>query len=521
MCFEFRLTEPSVRNRCTIVGRRPRGFAIVLVGLLAATGVCNAEIHTLPLDRCIEIAFERSPLAPAAAYGVEAAEAQQRQARAGYWPRLDLEAGYHLLDEAPNFIFPSRTFGTSAMDMTIAGGSAAVTIPAGAFGPGFPPTDVQLPVDFPDQSLTVPGMTFEVPAQDVKLMDRDSFTANLQAQWLLMDGGMRRGLREQAGAGLDVAHEGLRRTELEIVYQVTKLYWSAVMTRQLLQVGEDTLARMEATLEITETMYTQGVGRVKKTDYLSNQVMVESIRSVVANLRMNQEVAGAALAYAMGLSFRDTVVPEDETFAPVSRGTDVEELVVQALDASPDWRELQAGIRAASGALREARSGFFPKVAVVGEVHRWWNSYGAGLATDVNQEGWSAGVGVSVPVFDGNLTKNRVTEAKARLNELRERETLLREGIGLQIRQIALGLIAAEQRATATTAAKNAAIENRELNIRAYQNDLVETEDVITAQLTEAMMWAQYYKACFDEVELRSRLELVVGASVGLVSELD
>ena len=489
--------------------------------MVSVAGICNADVHTLPLDRCIEIALQQSHAAPAAAYGVEAAEAQHRQARAGYWPLLDLEAGYQRLDEAPNFIFPSSTFSLPAMDMTIPGGSAAVTIPAGAFGPGFPPQEVQLPVSFPDQSLAIPGMSFEVPEQDVKLMDEDSFHASLQAQWLLVDGGMRRGLEEQAGAGLDVAREALRRAKLTIVYEVTKLYWSAVMTRQLLDVGEDTLARMEATLDLTETMYTGGVGRVKKTDYLSNQVMVESIRSVVANLRANRETAEAALAFTMGMSYRDSVVPVDEQFPVVAAEIDVEDAVSQALQVSPEWRELQAGIRAASGALREARSGFFPKIALVGEIHGWWNSYDAGIATDVNQEGWSAGVGVSLPVFDGNLTRNRVIEAKARLNELREREAMLREGLGLQIRQIGLGLSAAGQRLAATSAAKTAAVENRELNIRAYQDDLVDTKEVITAQLTEAMMWAQYYKACFDETELRSRLKLVIGAHVGSVPEVD
>jgi outer membrane protein len=49
---------------------------------------------------------------------------------------------------------------------------------------------------------------------------------------------------------------------------------------------------------------------------------------------------------------------------------------------------------------------------------------------------------------------------------------------------------------------------------RAYQNELVETEKVIRAQLVEALMSAQHYKARYDYVELLSQLNQVVGTDV-------
>jgi hypothetical protein len=52
------------------------------------------------------------------------------------------------------------------------------------------------------------------------------------------------------------------------------------------------------------------------------------------------------------------------------------------------------------------------------------------------------------------------------------------------------------------------------LNIRAYQNELVETEKVIRAQLVEALMCAQHYKSRYDHLALLSQLSLVVGTEV-------
>jgi outer membrane protein len=118
------------------------------------------------------------------------------------------------------------------------------------------------------------------------------------------------------------------------------------------------------------------------------------------------------------------------------------------------------------------------------------------------------------PIFDGFLTSGRVAEAKARWSETNEKGLLLREGIGLWVKDILLGLDAAQKQYQATLDAMKAAEENRDLNTRAYQNELVETQDVIRAQLVEALMSVQHYKMLYDHVVLRSRLDLVVGTEV-------
>ncbi len=123
-------------------------------------------------------------------------------------------------------------------------------------------------------------------------------------------------------------------------------------------------------------------------------------------------------------------------------------------------------------------------------------------------------MGVEIPLFDGFLTRNKVAETRARVARIREEQILLKEGIGLLIKDTFLALSAAEKSHQATLDAMNAAEENRDLNTRAYQNELVETEKVIRAQLMEALMSAQHFKASYDHLALRSQLNLMVGTEV-------
>ncbi len=478
-----------IRTASTVVGV----VAVTLLLLAPLLDVaCAHEAATLgessvsgrewTLEECIDAALKTTHLRPASQFAVAAAEAQHRQALAGYWPQVQLKGGFQHLDESPDFLFPA-----SSITIDLQGSGA--------------------------------GLAFPIPEQDVTLMDPDSFLGSANLVWLLWDGGMRKGYREQSQGQLEMQRHEARRTDLEIVDTVKRYYYGAVLARQLREIGTLTLERMQATLDLTETMYKEGSGTVKKTDFLDNKIMVESIRAMVAVLEKNEAMARAALANSMGLPWSESARPAATQIPFEPFDADLDQLVRSAYEFSPDWGKLEAGLKALDGAVRTAESQYFPRVALTGDLHGWWNDMESGMATSKNKGGWTIGVMMEVSLFDGFLTRNRVAEARARWNETNEKGLLLHEGIGIRVKEILLGLSATQKQYQATLDAMQAAEENRDLNTRAYQNELVETEDVIRAQLVEALMQAQHYKTRYDRLVLRSRLDLVVGTEVARLLE--
>lgn len=500
----------SLRSAITFFLLLMLGAALVPLPGAPAPAAGSPVVRSLSLEECLAEAQQNNRRRPASRFAVAAAEAQHRQALSAYWPQVGLQGGYQRMDNSPNFVFPASVMGIPGQTVTTPASTAILTLPPGVMGP----TAIQLPVAVPAQTITTQPQLFPVPEQDVKLMGPDLWSGKVDVKWLIYDGGMRRGLRQQTESLIAAMKQEERRTDLEISDTVRRMYHGAVLARQVRQVGQDTLARMEATLNLTETMYKEGGGKVKKTDWLDNKVMVESIRAMVVILEKNEAMAQAALANTLGRSWTESVAPSATEIPFAATGGDLADLVGTAYRFNPDWNKLEAGLRAAEGAVLTARSGYQPKVAVTGEVHRRWNDYEAGLATKRNLEGWTLGVGFELPLFDGNLTRSKVAEMRARLSQLKEQGFLLKEGIGLQIKDHFLGLIAARKAHQATLDAMKAAEENRDLNTRAYQNELVETEKVIRAQLMEALMSAQHYKARYDHVALQSQLSLAVGAEV-------
>ncbi len=472
------------------------------------------ERQVLSLEDCLRIAMEKNHTRPASQFAVAMAEAQHRQALAAYWPQVNAKGGLDELSSSPNFLYPASTMYIPAQSVSIPGGTATVTIPANAFGPGLPPVDVNMPVSFPGQTVNTSAQMFPIPAQNIKLMSPLTESVSADFKWLLVDGGMRHGYKEQSLGALDVAHVEVRRTDLELRENVVRLYYGAVLARELHRLGQDTLERMEATQSLTESLYKDGTGTVNKTDFLDNKVMTETVRSMVAPLEANETMAEAALAYTIGLSWKSTVIPKDEELPYQPYGGNLSELVSTAYEFNPDWTEIDAGLRALEGERITAASGYYPRLGIKGELHRMWNSYDGGLSTPNNRNGWSVDLGVEIPIFNGFLTQAKVAEARARISQMKEKRILLSEGIGLQIRSMFIEMGSSEQVVQATENAALTAKDDTELTLRGYQSGLIATEKVIRAQLQEALVTAAHDKAIYDHLALQTQMDLVVGKSV-------
>jgi outer membrane protein len=385
---------------------------------------------------------------------------------------IGVKAAYSIMDEDPNFVFPARTI---------------------QMGPG----------------LQVP-----IPEQNVKLMDKKNFYTTLSATIPLYTGGQVSAIVKQTEQGIKAAKEEARRTDLQITYDVTRYYYGAVLARELVQIARDSLARMEVTLELTEKLYTQGSGRVKKTDYLRNKTVVEWLRATLKELEGREQLAKAALTNAMGIPWDATVEPSAREIPFTSAKLELKDLVSEAYLFNPDWASLDAGLLAAEAKIKEAGSGHLPKIGLFGSFTHIENSYDQGIVTKENTNSWKVGIGIDIPIFNGLRTVNEVREMRARLGKLKEQQVLLKEGIALQVKHIFIQMMSAQEQKSSTEAAALSAEENRALNERAYQEEMVETKDVIEAQLIESLMKAQYQKSLFDNIEARANLNFVVGTEV-------
>ncbi len=440
--------------------------------------------YNLSLDDCIDHALEFNRNNKAAGYAIEVAEAQYTQAISGRYPELTLTASYSRLDDDPNFIFPSFQMSIPAIDLS---------------GVGF--GQLQLP-------------TVDVPELDIKLMDKQAYSAGLELKYPIYTGGLITSYIDQAESAIEIANHELKKSSLTIVHNVKKYFYSVILADTVYNIGKETLEKLRATLDITKNVYEKGSGRVKKTDYLKAKLIVDNVNSMVTSFASKKQVALAALKNAIGLDRNSNLVLKNNSLVYMPYNLDFEYYLGGTYEFNPDWAKINSALKVFEAKVDEAKSGHYPKVAIIGSIQRIENSYDYGLASKANKTMFSIGVGMELPIFKGFRTVGEVDEAKARLNILKEQKILLHDGLAVMLEKSFLELKSAQESHVALTEAFNTSVENLELTERAYQIEMVEEKDLLEAQMIEAVMRAKYQLSIFDHIMAKNELDFIIGSEV-------
>jgi outer membrane protein TolC len=464
--------------------RLAAALALTLSGLAGHASGGEAVVANLTLDQAVRTALENHRSMQVSKAALEMAEAQYRQAMAAFGPKLGLEAGLQRADE-------NRTFTFQGVVQT-----PTMALPLGPGG---------MPIPIPGQPMPI--------NLDVKLYDRDVATAGLNLSYPLYTGGRKDAVTGMAKAGVDIAKEEQRKTELDVVRDVRRYYNGARLALKMEQLASDTLERFQALEDLTERLYQNASLKVKKTDYLRTKTTTAMTRSMVQEAKYAVALSHEALANAMGMGINSKIgLAPEEALPGFDGGLDA--LIAEAMKFNPDKQRLALAVTAADHKIDEAASGLKPVVGLEASLYRVWNDYKGGLFNDDNRAGWTIGVGAKWDIFDGGVTKASVDAARAGKMKLEAQRVLLDNGLALQIKDDFMRIQRSRAQVDDSTRAQGFAEENRKLNVRAYQEEMVETKDVIEAQLVETFATANLYRVQHDLRAALADLDYRVGRAL-------
>jgi outer membrane protein TolC len=175
-----------------------------------------------------------------------------------------------------------------------------------------------------------------------------------------------------------------------------------------------------------------------------------------AMARSRADLSLVSLKTTMGVDLSSPITLADRLeFTPTTLS--VEEGIRQAGDAHPDLKAAAKQREAAQAEVRAAYGNYFPQVSI-GYMYDWgwmkkrsWESLAEGLRSRGDSaEGYSVGVVVTLPLFDGFSRENALKTAKAKLEKAVQSEGLVRQQISKDVNQAALMLAAAEKSVAAS-----------------------------------------------------------------------
>ena len=434
----------------------------------------------LSLDDCIAIAKENSKQKQIAETKIDISKSHLRQAESGLWPSLELTSKAFIQDEPQNFIFPSTAFDVPTIDM----GQLTIQIP---------------PV--------------RIPAQDIKLLDTKSVLSELTLVYPIFTGGKVSSIIDQVELSILMAKNNLILTESDLVLNVKNTYYAVILTKQLLQIGTDAFERFEATYNLTESLYKTGSGTVTKIDYLKNKMTLELFRGIVSDLKSKQKIAESGLKYYLGIDLDSDISIKDINLEFEFSSPNENDELNNLLSSNMYLKNLDIATNIYEARIDEAKSDYYPSLALFGNYQRLDNNYDAGYATKSNKNVFTVGLGLKLSIFNGFRTAGKVDENEAELKGLKLQKVYVEEGLKMKLNQLITEINKSEETIKSSKEAMIAGIENRDLNQRAYQNDIGPVKDFIEAQIFESLMMGQYQLALYERAELKAKLDFLLGST--------
>ncbi len=440
-----------------------------LLFLIAYSSLATAETVRYNLEQATAVALENNRLRTISQKSLAIAEAQYRQAASSYWPTLSLNASIMRRDDKAVFEYPEQTINS----------------------PPFPP-------------LTV-------PAREIEIMGRDTSIYSLDLTYPIYTGGKRSSMVKQAKIGVDMATREVRRTNLQVVQDVKRYFYAALYTQQLVGLAEDIVLSFDVLQDITQTFFEKGSNSVNKLDLLQSKLAHSMAQSTLAELKSKHETALSALSFTMGLDWREQIRLSTETYPATLDSDSLNRLIEQALNFNPEVEKLTLAVESSAAKVQEAKSGYLPTISLVGSYDRFNNNLNTGLDNKTNRNSWMIGIAFQMNLFDGGSTKHKVSQAKVEQARMQQQRLLVSDRVANQVKSLFLKIQAAQKQIKINQQTKELAKENRDLTSRAYRTGSANTQKVIEANLFDAMIRANYYRAKHEQALHLAEISYLLG----------
>jgi outer membrane protein len=237
----------------------------------------------------------------------------------------------------------------------------------------------------------------------------------LSADWTLWNGNQNRNQVKLNKLAEKEAEADRERTSLSLQEQIAQLYVQLLYTNEAVNVSRENLETSKKNEE--RGLQMQEVGKMSQADVaqLTAQRASDeySLVEMESNLQSFKQQMKQLLQMVGDQPFdvATPVAPDEQALAPIPALADVYAL---ALQARPELRKAELAVKESDVQLSIAKAGHMPTVSLTGSAATGTNSG--------NSDGWgqqmknnvdlSAGLGVSVPLFDNRRTRTNINKAK-------------------------------------------------------------------------------------------------------------
>lgn len=308
----------------------------------------------------------------------------------------------------------------------------------------------------------------------------------------------------------EIAETSVRKGEKDLRMQVTQAFYGYLMVQEYRALSEQAEEQIKSHLKNAKAMYEQGV--VSEYDYIRAETELANFHPQVTAAQEACKIAEEGLRILLGLTPDEKFTVQGELKASHPQDVEIESAVAFALDNRTEVRQL--------GLQKQ----MLDKLVVIEQRNLYWPSFffSASYTKQAQEdnfdwgnyfwgEGLSAGVSVSIPLFDGFKAHSRVQMAKIELRKNNINQQLLRDGLRIQIKTAASKLYEAKDKLDASLKAVETADRGYAIAEVRYREGLSTQVELLDARLAQTQAKTAELSARYDLIAAQSELENAMG----------
>lgn len=426
--------------------RRSGWLAAVL--LLLGASISQAITY----DQALETAFRENPGLSIADLGIDEADEQLAQARAGFRPTVSFSGSYTRLNTVPVML-----------------------------------------MDFSD--LGIPMDPIEIP-----MGSADNYSAGFSITVPLFLGGKRAWGAQMARLGVDAAWEEAMMARAELHAQVTAAFYGLLLAEKAEKIAATDLSR--AREQLGETQARWKVGYASPLDLKADEVAVSQARASLLAAKNSTLQAQQFLNMVLGKPVSTPVQAEGD-FTLAYQELHVDSLVRRALAKRPEISALDRAGRITELSRSLARSAYSPSLIFITSPS-WSNPY-------QQAEGWGSSMAATLalqwPLYDGGkgLSQARVADIGAK--KLAYSRRMAEDGIELQVRQAYASFVEAYEQIIVGQTMQAQMTELVAMAKEQYQTGVISALDYQTFLLNDTQVELAYLASLYQLILAAEELQ--------------
>lgn len=221
--------------------------------------------------------------------------------------------------------------------------------------------------------------------------------------------GRLRSLSNAAFAQYLASEAGARSARIALVASVADAWFTYASDATLLQIARDTRATAARSVALTNARLQGGVA--PRTDLLQAQTVLSTAEADLANLTAQVRQDRDALDLLVGQPVADIDLPANAEVFDTALAVPPAPLDSAVLLSRPDVEQAEFLLQAANARIGAARAALFPRITLTGLL-----GFASTALTRLFSGGsfsYSAGPGVSLPIFDGGAGRANLAATRA------------------------------------------------------------------------------------------------------------